>query len=114
MEASARGHADSEVEVEIASGSRPGQVAPTAVRIDLGRGAILAGVVRDQNGERVAGAAVAVGRSRTTSDADGHFRLTQVMTGPVVLEAEKGEARGALELDLAPGDELVTLELRVQ
>jgi hypothetical protein len=114
LQASARGYADGVVDVDIASSTRPGEIPATAVRIDLGRGAILAGVVRDQNGERVSGAAVAVGNSRTTSDADGQFRLTQVMTGPVVIEAEKGEARGALELDLAPGDELVTLELRVQ
>ena len=114
VQASARGYADGVVDVEVASSGRPGEIPATAVRIELDRGAILAGVVRDHNGERVSGAAVAVGNSRTTSDADGHFRLTQVMTGPVVIEAEKGAARGALELDLAPGDELVTLELRVQ
>ncbi len=114
VQATARGYADGVVDVEIASGARTGEIPATAVRIELGRGAILAGVVRDHNGERLSGAAVAVGNSRTTTDADGHFRLTQVMTGPVVIEAEKGGARGALELDLAPGDELVTLELRVQ
>ncbi len=114
VQATARGYADGVVDVQIPSGARTGEIPATAVRIELGRGAILAGVVRDHNGERVSGAAVAVGNSRTTTDADGHFRLTQVMTGPVVIEAEKGGARGALELDLAPGDELVTLELRMQ
>ncbi len=114
VQASARGFADGEIEVQIASGSRPGQIPATSVRIDLGRGATLAGVVRDNDGERVSGATVAVGNSRTSTDADGRFRLTQVMTGPVVVEADKGDAHGELELDLAPGDELVTLELRVQ
>jgi protocatechuate 3,4-dioxygenase beta subunit len=114
VQATARGYADGVVDVEIASSTRPGEIPAAAVRIDLGRGAILAGVVRDQNGERLSGARVAVGNSRTTTDADGRFRLTQVMTGPVVIEAEKDGASGALELELAPGDELVTLELRVQ
>ncbi|HWM88809.1 MAG TPA: carboxypeptidase-like regulatory domain-containing protein [Kofleriaceae bacterium] len=114
VEASARGHATGSAEVEVAAGTRPRQLTAPPVRIALSPGATLAGVVRDQDGERVAGAAIAAGSARTTSDEHGRFRLTQVPTGPVTVEAEKGDARGALDLDLAPGDELVTLELRVE
>ena len=114
VRARARGYAARSLEVDVAAASRPGELSLPAVRVDLSRGATLAGVVRDRDGARVAGAAVAVGESRTTSDADGHFRLVQVATGPVTVEVEKGEARGALDLQLAPGDELVTLELRLE
>ena len=114
VRARARGYAARSLEVDVAAASRPGELGAPAVRVDLSRGATLAGVVRDRDGARVAGAAVAVGESRTTSDADGHFRLVQVATGPVTVEVEKGDARGALDLELAPGDELVTLELRLE
>ncbi|HYU16417.1 MAG TPA: carboxypeptidase regulatory-like domain-containing protein, partial [Candidatus Acidoferrum sp.] len=114
VEASARGYAGGELAVQVAAGSRPRQLTAPPVRLELSRGAILAGVVRDHDGERVAGAAVAVGRASTTSDEQGRFRLTEVASGAVTVEAQKGEARGALALDLAPGDELVTLELRME
>jgi murein DD-endopeptidase MepM/ murein hydrolase activator NlpD len=81
--------------------------------VELWRGATLAGVVRNRHGERAAGARVHVEGRTTTSDQDGQFRLTDVPTGTVELVAELDGERGAIDLGLAPGDELVTLEVRL-
>jgi hypothetical protein len=114
VEARGRGYAGGETAVDVAPVSRARQLTAPPVRIELTRGATLAGVVRDRDGERVAGAAIAVGRAHTTSDGDGRFRLTDAPSGSVTVEAEKGDARGALAIELAPGDEVLTLELRVE
>jgi murein DD-endopeptidase MepM/ murein hydrolase activator NlpD len=82
--------------------------------VELTRGATLAGVVRDRDGVRVAGARVRAARVSTTTDADGRFRLVDAPTGAIDLVAEGDEGEGALALDLVPGDELVTLELRIE
>jgi protocatechuate 3,4-dioxygenase beta subunit len=114
VEARARGFAAGSATVEVAASARPDQAATAIVRVELSRGAVVAGVVRDQNGERVAGARVTAGEAATTTDADGRFRLLDAPSGPVTVEAEKDDRRGALELDLAPGQELVSAELRLE
>jgi hypothetical protein len=81
--------------------------------VELSQGATLAGVVRDDRGARLAGARVRLGAASTTTDQDGHFRLTDVATGAVELVAERDGRRGSVRLELAPGDELVTLQLEV-
>lgn len=82
-------------------------------RVELRQGASLAGVVRDHNGDRVAGAVVEIGGVRTTTNAHGEFRLRDAPTGELRIEASRGEARGGEELALDPGDERVTLDLRL-
>jgi murein DD-endopeptidase MepM/ murein hydrolase activator NlpD len=79
------------------------------VRIELSRGATLAGVVRDRHGERAPGARVWSGGAETRADKNGEFRLVDVPTGAVRIEAELDAARGAVAVELAPGDERVTL-----
>ena len=81
------------------------------VRIDLSRSAIAGGVVRDRYGRRVAGARVSLGGAATHSDADGNFRIADAPAGPGLLEAEYEGARGALRVELAPGDERMTLNI---
>jgi murein DD-endopeptidase MepM/ murein hydrolase activator NlpD len=93
---------------------RASEGSPAVEEIELYRGASLAGILRDANGDRAAGARVWVGNSSTTTDQDGRFRLDEVKTGEVFLEAEGGDAQGEQALTLAPGDELVTLDLRLQ
>jgi len=94
---------------------RPVEVAGRAddATLELSRGAMLAGVVRDENGERVAGARVSVGGAETTTDQNGAFRLADVPSGRVVIECESEGRRGQQSLNLAPGDQIVTLELRL-
>ena len=114
VEASARGYAAGTAEVDLAPRARPDLPGAAIVRVELARGAILAGVVRDRDGQRIAGAAITAGRAHTTSDADGRFRLTDAPSGAITVEAEKDGERGALDLDLTPGQELVTVELRLE
>ena len=64
-------------------------------------------------GDRVAGARVSVGDATTTTDQNGAFRLSDVPSGRVVIECESEDRRGEQSLHLAPGDEIVTLELRL-
>ena len=71
-------------------------------------------MVRDRYGQRVAGARVWLGTASTTTDADGNFRLTDVPTGAGRLEAERDAARGGVPVNLAPGDELVTLSIDLE
>ena len=80
----------------------------------LQRGASLRGVVRDRYGDRVEGARVWVGRTETTSDSDGVFRLNRVPTGDIVLRAKRGDETSASPLGLFAGDEFVTLELTIE
>ena len=83
------------------------------LRLDLARSAIAGGVVRDRYGRRVAGARVSIGGASARTDADGNFRIADAPAGPGVLEAESEGARGALRIELAPGDERMTLNVEL-
>lgn len=104
----ARGYTPATVALEVGAGTR---ATPT---LELSRGAVLAGVLRDGDGVRVAGAEVRCGRVSTTTDGEGRFRVEDAPTGAVEIWAEEGDASGVLELEVAPGDELITLELRLE
>lgn len=82
---------------------------PAPVRIELGRGALIAGVVRDGYGQRVAGARVRLGSAEGTTNGNGEFRLRDAPTGELELRVELGERVATQALTLAPGDERVTL-----
>ncbi|RMH44305.1 MAG: carboxypeptidase regulatory-like domain-containing protein [Deltaproteobacteria bacterium] len=107
----AAGYVPRTVRVDIPAGDGPMAITARDVRVELERGATVAGVVRDAHGQRVAGATVRVGDVTAQTDADGRFRLRDVPTGDVAVEARKGRARGAVRVPLRPGDELVTLEI---
>ncbi|MBT8494987.1 MAG: peptidoglycan DD-metalloendopeptidase family protein, partial [Deltaproteobacteria bacterium] len=86
---------------------------PPALRVALSQGAVLAGEVRDRDGERLAGARVSVGRTSAISDDAGRFQLRDVAIGDVELIASHDGREGYQRLTLDPGDELVTLQLVV-
>lgn len=81
---------------------------------ELSRGASLAGILRDHDGNRVAAARVFLGSSSTVTDQDGRFRLSDVPTGSVQLRADHDDGSGELDLELSPGDEIVTLDIRLR
>jgi hypothetical protein len=114
LHASAPGYLSASTRVDVAAGSQPRQVTARDVRIELERGATVAGTVRDRNGVRVRGARVTLGQAGATTDEQGMFRLRDAPTGQVVITAERYGARGTLALSLAPGDEVVTLEIHLQ
>ena len=82
-----------------------------AVAMELSRGASLSGVVRDRDGQRVAGVRIECGSAKAESDRDGRFRLADAPTGAIEIRAHHRDESGQLRLELAPGDELVTLEI---
>jgi murein DD-endopeptidase MepM/ murein hydrolase activator NlpD len=86
---------------------RDGQATP--LRVELARGAVVAGFVRDYYGQRVGGARVRLGSAETTTSASGEFRLVDAPTGSRDLVVELGDRRARMPLTLAPGDERVTL-----
>ena len=106
------------LDVDVVAGDRPGQITAPDLRLELERGATLAGIVRDLPGNRVGGATVAIKRGddtvSTVTDADGEFRLRDVPTGDVTLTATKGDRTGAMTLELRAGDERLTLEVGMQ
>jgi hypothetical protein len=83
------------------------------VSIDLSRAVVLAGVVRDHFGRRVASARVSIGGAVTQTDPDGNFRLDDAPPGDVVLEAEHNGQRGAIPLHLVAGDQQLTLSIEL-
>ena len=97
--------------VEVAAGREPDQVTARNVRLQLERGATVAGTVRDHNGQRVAGATVRAGQVQARSDVAGSFRLSDVPTGNTEITAELDGAHGSVMVPLRPGDEVLTLEI---
>ena len=115
VRAAAPGYAAASTTVEVRAGSRPKQVTVHDVLLELERGASIAGTVRDENGDRVAGATVRAGGVEGTTDIDGGFSLRDVpAVRDLEIVAEKGDRRGAIELTLTPGDELTTIEISIE
>lgn len=101
--------------VDVPAGTRPRALTIRDVQIELERGAHLTGTVRDDYGMRVRGATVTVGTLETTSDEEGAFELRDVPTGDAVtITATRNGATGSVTVNLAPGDELVTLDITVE
>ena len=112
------GYVARSVRVTVDAGTHVGQVTAPDLRLELERGAIVAGLVRDRGGDRVAGARVVVRRGddevTATTDALGEFRLRDVPTGVITVTATKGSATRSVELDLRPGDERGSVELAIE
>jgi len=97
--------------IDVPAGRGPAAISVDRVLLELARGATLGGVVSDVNGDRVAGAKVTSGSVTATTDQHGRFTLIDVPTGTVAVSATRGNESGSIELALAPGDELRTLEI---
>jgi hypothetical protein len=99
----------------VPAGNQPGAVTARDLRLELERGALVAGLVRDRRGNRVAGVRVVLARGddklATTSDAEGEFRVRDVPTGLVDVAARKAGSSARTRLDLRPGDEQLAVEL---
>ena len=112
--ASAGGYVNETRDVEVPAGTRPGAITVRNVIIELERGATLAGVIRNDDGQRVGGAIVSAGGQTGRTDENGAFRLVDVRSGDVTLTGKKGDREGELDVTVRPGDELVTLELTIK
>jgi Carboxypeptidase regulatory-like domain len=105
-------------EVDVPASSAPGATSVRDVRIDLPRGALVGGTVRDANGRRVAGAHVVIRGADITvegdTDAQGEFRVRDAPTGQLEVTAARGDARGTTTATVRPGDELLGLAIEIR
>lgn len=109
----APGFAPAKTTVEVEAGNRARRFTVDDLRVELSRGAIVAGTVRDGWGELCAGAVVYSGGVRTKTDVDGRFRLEDVPAGEITVVFEHENARSEETVTVLPGDELATLDLRL-
>lgn len=110
------GYVTARKRVAVGRGDKPGAVTVRDLLIELRRGAIIGGTVRDADGERVRAATVWVAgrpQHKATTDEHGRFRLDQVPTGDIVVKAKRGAADGSLKVSLSTGDHLGTLEIEL-
>jgi hypothetical protein len=108
-------------EVDVPTARTPGATSVRDVRIDLARGALVGGTVRDARGQRIPNAHVIVKLANGTgapvegaSDAQGEFRLHDVPTGEVSVTATSGDRGGSARVTLRPGDEVLGLSIDIK
>ena len=105
-------------DLEVPAAHAPGTVSVRDVRLELARGALVGGTVRDARGQRAAGAKVAVQRADGTgpivdgtTDTQGEFRIHDAPTGDLTVTATKADATGTTRASIRPGDELLSLAI---
>ena len=115
------GYLATQRDVDVPVATTPGEASVRDLRIDLARGALVGGTVRDTRGARIAGAHVVVraadGDGPTVegdADATGEFRLHDCPTGELVITATSGDASGDARVTARAGDELLGVEVDVQ
>jgi hypothetical protein len=108
-------------DVDVASSRTPGATSVRDIRLELRRGALVGGTVRDDRGNRLPGVRVTVQAADGTgpvvegyTDAQGEFRIRDAPTGDLSVTATRNEARGSLRTTVRPGDEVLSLSLEVR
>jgi protocatechuate 3,4-dioxygenase beta subunit len=108
-------------ELDVPASRAPGLTSVRDVRIDLARGALVGGTVRDRRGQRVSGAHVAVRAADGSGpvvegDADvaGEFRVHDCPTGDIVVSATRGDETGMARTTVRGGDEVLSLSIELQ
>ena len=97
----------------------PGATSVRDVRLELARGAMVGGTVRDGNGKRASHAHVVVRRAdgvavEGDTDAQGEFRLRDCPTGELEILATKGDTAGRTTANLRGGDEVLSLSIELR
>lgn len=103
-------------ETDVAAAHAPGGTTVRDVRLELARGALVGGTVRDENGHRVKSAHVVVRRAdgaeaEGDTDAQGEFRLRDCPPGDVTVIATRGEQTGSTTVTVRGGDEVLSLSI---
>ncbi|MDB4957700.1 MAG: hypothetical protein JWO36_5269 [Myxococcales bacterium] len=108
-------------EVDVPKARTPGATSVRDIRIDLGRGALVGGTVRDSRGLRIANAHIIVKLANGSgapvegdTDAQGEFRLHDVPTGEISVTATSGDRGGSTRVTLRAGDEVLGLSIDVK
>ncbi|HEY1554893.1 MAG TPA: carboxypeptidase-like regulatory domain-containing protein [Kofleriaceae bacterium] len=121
VEAKLPGYLAQTRELDVLAAHAPGGTSVRDVRIDLARGALVGGTVRDDRGQRISGAHVVV-RAATgegpaaegDSDAQGEFRIHDCPAGDVLVAASHGNAGGSVRAAVRAGEEVLGLEVEVK
>jgi hypothetical protein len=105
-------------ELDVPVAGAPGGTSVRDIRLELRRGALVGGTVRDARGNRLPGARVAVQAADGTgpvveglTDAQGEFRIPDAPTGDLSVTATRGDARGAVRATVRPGAEVLGLSI---
>jgi Carboxypeptidase regulatory-like domain len=108
-------------ELDVPSSRTPGAVSVRDIRLELRRGALVGGTVRDERGNRLPGVKVTVQAADGTgpsaegyTDAQGEFRIRDAPTGELSVTATRNDARGSIRATVRPGDEVLGLSLEVR
>ena len=105
-------------DIDVPAAMRAGSTTVRDVRIDLARGALVGGTVRDARGQRVANAHVVIRSAASEADGDadaqGEFRIHDAPTGDVIVEASRGDATGATHVTVRAGDEVLGLAIELR
>ncbi|MBA3502108.1 MAG: carboxypeptidase regulatory-like domain-containing protein [Deltaproteobacteria bacterium] len=104
--------------LDVPASRAPGTTSVRDVRLDLARGALGGGTVRDARGQRAANAKVSVQRADGTgpvvdgtTDTQGEFRIHDCPTGELTITATKADATGVTRTQIRPGDEILSLAI---
>ncbi len=108
-------------ELDVPAARSPGVTSIHDIRIDLVRGALVGGTVRDSRGQRVVGARVVVQRAtgegpsaEGTTDSQGEFRIRDCPTGELAVTASRGEDRGTVHATVRAADEVLGLSIELR
>ncbi len=108
-------------ELDVPVGRAPGAISVRDIRLELRRGALVGGTVRDARGNRLPGAKVTVQAADGTgpiaegiTDAQGEFRIRDAPTGELAVTATRNDARGSVRATIRPGDEVLGLSIDVR
>lgn len=106
--------------LDVAAGRAPGETTVRDLRLELPRGALLGGTVRDRRGQRIARATIEIRRTdgtgsiaSGTTDIEGEFRVRDTPTGELDVIATAGELRGVTRVTVRPGDEILGLTIEL-
>ena len=107
-------------ELDVPVAHSPGGTSVRDVHIDLARGALIGGTVRDARGQRITAARVVVTATaggptcEGDTDGQGEFRLHDCPTGDLDVTATKAGVRGATRTTVRPGDEVLSLAIELR
>lgn len=107
--------------LDVPAARAPGTTSVRDVRIELSRGALVGGTVRNRRGQRVGGAHVTIRRAdgsgdpvEADADAQGEFRIHDAPTGTLIISAKDGDAAGSTSATVRGGDEVLGLSIEVR
>lgn len=114
------GHLPFTTSLDVPASRAPGEISVRDVRIELQRGGVIGGTVRDARGQRVANAKIVAQRAdgtgpiaTGTTDSAGEFRVPDAPTGELSIVATSGDASGTVKVTLRGGDEVLGLAIEL-